>query len=274
MPGSEKDRPVTDRVSETVVLRDEAVTRMVARAIAEDRVTLAFQPIVQADDQEATAFYEALLRIVDDTGEVVPAQAFLPAVETTEHGRRLDCIALEQGLAELRREPWLRLAVNMSARSIGSMRWMEILTREIDADPTLAERLILEITESSAILVPEIVAEFIEDLRLRGVSFAVDDFGAGYTSLRHFKSFAFDILKIDGAFVRGVAQDRDSQVMISAMLDIARHFDLFTVAERVETPEDAEMLTQLGLHCLQGYYFAAPTMHPYWRQSHLEEQTA
>ncbi|HAR52570.1 MAG TPA: EAL domain-containing protein, partial [Roseovarius nubinhibens] len=70
-------------------------------------------------------------------------------------------------------------------------------------DPTVAERLILEITESSAMVVPELVTGFMEKLQHKGVSFALDDFGAGYTSFRYLKQFYFDILKIDGQFIRG-----------------------------------------------------------------------
>ncbi|MCC1494912.1 EAL domain-containing protein [Cognatishimia sp. F0-27] len=270
------DIPATsfDPLSHAVASRDADTIEMVRRAIEHRQVMLAYQPVVQSRDQAVIAFYEGLIRVLDETGRVIPAKDFIGSVEETEYGRLLDCIALEKGLNELRREPWLRLSINMSARSIGYKKWNRTLKRGIEADPTVAERLILEITESSAMLVPELVVQFMDDLQARGVSFAIDDFGAGYTALRHFKSFAFDILKIDGLFAKGVARDPDNQVMISAMVDIARHFDLFTVAERVENPEDAVILTELGIDCLQGYYFAAPTVRPHWRESAARQNSA
>ena len=245
--------------------RDSTILRTVREAIRHRQVMLAFQPVVQARRHVAIAFHEGLVRVLDETGRVVPARDFITTVEETEDGRILDCLALEQGLRELEREPGLRLSVNMSARSIGYGDWLDTLARGLRAGPTVAERLILEITESSAMLVPELVIGFMEDLQARGVAFAIDDFGAGYTALRHFKQFSFDILKIDGQFIRGIAQDPDNQVMTTAMVEIARQFDMFTVAESVEGAKDAQVLTGIGVDCLQGYYFGAPTVTPAWR---------
>lgn len=249
-----------------VETRDLRVLETVRRAIRHRQVMLAFQPVVQSRRTDQVAYHEALIRVLDETGRVVPAKEFILAVEETEHGRMLDCIALEKGLAELAREPGLRIAVNMSARSIGYRKWMRTLSRGLDHDPTVAERLILEITETSAMLVPELVIRFMGDLQSRGITFAMDDFGSGYTALRHFKDFSFDILKIDGQFIRGIATDADNQVLTRAIISIAEQFDMYTVAESVEHPEDAACLAALGIDCMQGYLFGAPTVAPAWRE--------
>ncbi|KUF10500.1 EAL domain-containing protein [Pseudoponticoccus marisrubri] len=255
-----------------VMARDATVKDMVRRAIQHRQVMLAFQPVVQAQAQDRIAFHEGLIRVLDETGRIIPAREFITTVEETEQGRLLDCIALEKGLAELARVPELRLSINMSARSIGYRKWMRTLTRGITQDPTIAERLILEITESSAITVPELVVSFMNELQKKGITFAIDDFGAGYTALRYFKEFRFDILKIDGTFSRGIARDADNQVLVAAFASVAEQFDMFTVAESVETPEDAATLAALGLDCLQGYLFAAPTVRPPWRESAERKQ--
>ncbi|MGR3367870.1 MAG: EAL domain-containing protein [Sagittula sp.] len=252
--------------------RDAGVMDMVRRAIQHRQVILAFQPVVQAAQPDRAAFQEGLIRVLDDTGRVIPAGEFIDTVEDTEYGRLLDCIALEKGLSELRRVPSLRLSVNMSARSIGYKKWMRTLHRGISDDPTVAERLILEITEHSAMLVPELVTTFMDDLRKKGITFAIDDFGSGYTALRHFKDFSFDILKIDGEFCRGIAKDPDNQVLVGAMVSISEHFDMFTVAECVETQADADCLARLGVDCLQGYLYAAPTVTPAWRAEKTRRQ--
>ncbi len=152
----------------------------------------------------------------------------------------------------------------MSARSIGYPRWSTVLEQGLALDPTVAERLILEITESSAMLMPDIVQVFMRNLQARGVSFALDDFGAGYTSFRYLRDFYFDILKIDGQFIRGIHKDANNQVLTQAMIYIAREFEMFSVAEFVECAEDAAYLTQIGIDCLQGYYFGVPTIRPHW----------
>jgi EAL domain-containing protein (putative c-di-GMP-specific phosphodiesterase class I) len=251
--------------------RDAGTLEMVRRAIQHRQVMVAYQPVVQAASPDRVAFYEGLIRVLDETGRIIPAREFIGAVEETEYGRLLDCIALEKGLTELAREPWMRLSINMSARSIGYAKWMKIFNRALASDPTVGERLILEITEHSAITVPELVVSFMDEVQAQGVSFAIDDFGSGYTALRYFKDFSFDILKIDGQFIRGVAEDPDNQVLVRAMVSIAEQFDLFTVAESVENGADADCLAAMGLDCLQGYYFGAPTTRPAWRQAANEK---
>ena len=176
----------------------------------------------------------------------------------------LDCLSLEHGLQTLSANPGIRLAINLSARSIGYPQWRKVLQRGLARDKTVAERLILEITEASAMLVPELVVQAMRDLHALGITFALDDFGAGYTALRYLKQFHFDILKIDGQFIRGIAQDADNQVLTRAIVAIAQQFDMFTVAECVERRQDAEVLADLGVDCLQGFYFAAPSISPPW----------
>jgi EAL domain-containing protein (putative c-di-GMP-specific phosphodiesterase class I) len=247
-----------------VTLRDRNTLDMVANALRHRNTMLAFQPVVQSQRPDRIAFYEGLIRVLDDTGRIIPARDFIDAVEATETGRILDCVALETGLRTLQRHPHIRLAINMSARSIGFPRWMRSLRQGLKGDPTIGERLILEITERSAMTVPELVVRFMSDLQKRGITFALDDFGAGYTSLRYLRDFQFDVIKIDGDFIRGVHADADNQVLTRAMVDIARQFDMFTVAESVEHHADSLWLTQIGVDCQQGYFFGAPTVHPAW----------
>lgn len=247
-----------------ITKRDSDIVQMVDEAVRSNRVMLAYQAVMPAGDLGRPAFYEGLIRVLDDARRVIPAREFINEIETMETGRRIDCIALSEGLKALHDYPDLRLALNMSARSIGYSKWNRILHRGLQQDPTVGERLILEITESSAILVPELVVDFMSDLQRKGISFALDDFGSGYTSFRYLKQFYFDILKIDGQFIRGVAGDPDNQVLSGAMISIARQFDMVCIAESVETAEDARYLQAAGMDCLQGYYFGAPTVHPPW----------
>jgi len=250
-------------------LRAKETLSMVNAALDDRRALLAFQPVVQARMTNRTAFYEAFIRILDDQGRVLPARDFMHAVETNETGRRIDCLALELGLRALAREPGLRLSVNMSARSIGYPAWLTTLERGLRADPTIAERLILEITESSAMIMPDLVCVFMSDMQGRGICFALDDFGSGYTAFRYLKDFYFDIIKIDGEFIRGISTNPDNQVLAQALVSIARHFDMFTVAESVESAEDARYLVDIGMDCLQGYFFGVPSTDAPWRASKL-----
>ena len=252
--------PLSFAVSE----RDAQTLDMVKAAIASRNVLLAYQPVVQTARPDRPAFYEGLVRVLDQTGRVIPARDFIEVIESTEIGRKIDCLSLKMGLEALEANPGLRLSINMSARSIGYPPWIETLTHGLRMGPTIGERLILEITESSAMIVPDIVQVFMADLQSKGVTFALDDFGAGYTSFRYLRDFYFDILKIDGQFIRGVHDDPDNQVLVQALVSIGRQFEMFTVAEFVETNEEACYLAEIGIDCLQGYYFGAPTTNPHW----------
>jgi EAL domain-containing protein (putative c-di-GMP-specific phosphodiesterase class I) len=247
-----------------VTMRDRGTMAMVEQALSRGDVRLAFQPVVQSDSGRP-AFYEGLIRLIDDTGRVIPARDFIGAVEDKDIGRQIDCASLQLGLRALRTNPSLRLSINMSARSVGYPPWMNMLKKFTRQHPDAVQRLILEITESSVMMMPELVAIFMEDLQDKGVTFALDDFGAGYTAFRHLKTFCFDILKIDGQFSRGIDQDPDNQVLMEALLSLGRHFDMLVVAESVETGAESAWLRQLGVDCQQGYYFAVPAINPPWK---------
>lgn len=242
--------------------------KMVEHAMSRGDAVLAYQPVVQSDRPSRVAFHEGLFRVVDDSGRFIPLRDFMPWAEVTELGRRIDCLSLQLGLQSLQQDAALRLSVNMSARSIGHPDWMETLRRGLAHDEQIAERLILEVTESSAMDMPDLVVPFMRDLQARGASFALDDFGAGHTSFRYLREFNFDMIKIDGQFTRRIADQPDNQILAAALQAIAHHFDMFTVAESVETADDAAYLIEMGIDCLQGYYFGAPTITPPWKAPH------
>ncbi|GIT90082.1 diguanylate phosphodiesterase [Jannaschia pagri] len=256
-PGSED--PLTFAVSE----RDRGTLEMVRDALAAGNVMLAYQPVVGVATGQP-AFYEGLIRVLDDTNRIIPAGQFMGVVETQELGREIDVAALRCGLGALSRHTSLRLSINMSARSIGYPKWIQVLKRWLTRDPTIGERLILEITETSAMLVPELVKTFMAELQDKGITFALDDFGAGQTCFRSLKEMYFDIVKIDGSFVRGCDKTPDNQCILEALIAVGRTFDMFTVAESVESRAEAQFLAQAGVECLQGYYYGAPETKPAW----------
>ncbi|MBM1220379.1 EAL domain-containing protein [Ponticoccus sp. SC2-23] len=246
-----------DPLQAAVASRDRDVPAMVTLALAEGRTQLAFQPIVRPGQTHVVAFHEALIRVLDEGGRILPAGQFLPDVEETSLGRDLDCESLRLSIEMLRKNPSLRLAVNMSARSIADGRWRQILTdglRRVEVGP----RLILEISEQSAMLIPEVVIRFMAEVQPRGVAFALDDFGAGLTAFRYLKDFFFDLAKIDSHFVNRIDEVPDNQVLAEALITVAHQFEMFVVAEGVERQEEADMLESLGVDCLQGYLFGVP----------------
>ena len=151
---------------------------------------------------------------------------------------------------------------------------MDILGRALRRESSIADRLILEITESSANLVPKLVMHFMRDLRRRRITFALDDFGAGTTSFRYLRDFAFYIVKIDGQFTKNVAFDPDNQVMIQSLRSISDHFGMFTIVEAVECKRDSQWLSEILVACQQGYFGGAPTVNLNWHHGYSEKEAA
>ncbi|MEM6635893.1 MAG: EAL domain-containing protein [Pseudomonadota bacterium] len=249
-----------DPLTMAAELRDRDVLSMVATALRTDNLLFAYQPVVQSRDTSQIAFHEGLMRIKDPNGRVIAAKDFITQVEPNPLGREIDHKALQLGIAALHDEPNLRLSINMSARSVGYPAWNESLEKGLQGRPDVAERLILEITEASAMLMPDLVTVFMDETQDKGVSFALDNFGAGFMSFRYLREFFFDIVKIDGQFIEDIASNRDNQVLAKSLVSISQNFEMFTVAERVSNKQDAEYAQSIGIDCLQGYEFGAPSL--------------
>lgn len=240
------------------------IVRRVRAALAEDRLILAFQPVVDARSRKAV-HYEALVRMREDDGRIVPAAHFIPPVERMGMIKSVDRRALDLALEQLRGCSWLRLAVNFSGLSTADTVWQQDTLAFLSAEPrSITERLIVEITETAALHEIDGSARFIASLRDLGCHVALDDFGAGQTTLRHIRSLAVDSVKIDGAFVRDVATNLDNQLFVRTLLGLAESFGLDTVAECVETAEDADLLTRQSVRYLQGFYFGRPVIGAPW----------
>jgi len=254
------DQALIDPLVYAMASRDADVAHLVRDALAGGRGQLAFHPVVTADADNHLAFHEGLMRLTDEAGRLIPAAHFMPEVEETELGREIDCLSLELALRHLRQNPGLRLSVNLSARSIGDGEWRRALDRGLMDRGNLGERLIFEISETSAMMLHENVIRFMREMQPKGVGFALDGFGAGLIAFRHLKSFFFDLVKIDKSFVRGIDQDPDNQVLTEALINVAHQFEMFAVADGVETAAEAAFLQGIGVDCLQGYHFGVPRL--------------
>jgi EAL domain-containing protein (putative c-di-GMP-specific phosphodiesterase class I) len=252
------DLALRDPLNYAIASRDADVMDLVRDALAAGRARLAFQPIMTREESPKIAFYEGLVRLLDDAGRIIPAAHFMPLIEETVMGRQIDCVTLDLALKKLTANPSLRLSVNLSARSIGDGVWRRILDTGLLHQARPGDRLIFEISETSAMLLPENVIRFMTEMQPKGVAFALDGFGAGFTAFRHLKDFFFDLVKIDKSFIRGIDTNVDNQVLAEALTTVARQFEMFTIADGVETAQEAAFLEGLGVDCLQGYYYGVP----------------
>ena len=252
------DVALLDPLHFAMASRDADVLNLVCEALASKRVRLAFQPIVTAGPNGRIAFYEGLIRVMDPAVRVIPAAHFMPVIEQTDLGRQVDCATLDLAFRQLRQNPQLRLSINLSARSISDGQWRRVLEAGLAEKSAIGNRLIFEISETSAMLLHEIVIRFMAEMQPRGIAFALDGFGAGLMAFRHLKDFFFDLVKIDKGFVHGIADDPDNQVLTEALITVAQQFEMLVIADGVETQRDAEILSQMGAECLQGYLYGVP----------------
>ena len=261
----DRDPGLANPLAAAISAQDRETMAEVASALKERRMRLAFQPAVYAADPSIIGFFEGFIRLLNRRDHVIPARDFMGAVEQHELGREIDCAALQMGLMALQRNPQIRVSINLSARSVGYGRWRDILRRALRDKPRLGHNLILEINEASAMQVPDVLGPFMADMRDHGIVFALDDFGAGMTSLRLLRDLRFEIAKIDGELVKRVDTSPDGQTVVRAAISLAQEMGMYVTAEAVETEGEADWLRAAGVGCLQGYLFGPPTVTPDFR---------
>lgn len=232
-------------------------------AMRESRLAFAYQPIVSADTLAAT-HHECLLRVDDGDGAASAAPGTIAAIERLGDIPAIDRKTLDMALAVLERHPVASLSVNLSGLTVTNRAWLRSLNARLRFNPDLARRLMIEITETAAMRDIEDSARFIAQMRALGVRVALDDFGAGFTSFRHLKALAVDVVKIDSSFVAGVAENVDSQLFIKSLTAVAHGLGLKSVAEGVATPADEAFLRGQGVSYFQGNRYGAPTATPGW----------
>lgn len=234
-------------------------------ALNQRRILLAYQPIIYAKTKQLH-HYECLLRLRREDGELISAGRFIMDAERLGLVHLLDRRALELASETLRRDPDIRLALNVSA---GTLKDQIVAAEYVNALKALGpstKRVTLELTETLAVDDPATAAKFSNDVRAMGCAFAVDDFGAGYTTFRNLMAIEADSIKIDGSLIEGIASDPNKQTFVRMMVDLARTFSVETVAEMVDSRADADMLQRLGIDYFQGYMFGVPAVVPSWQK--------
>jgi len=252
-------RKVTDQIL-TATRRREVTTEAgpLAISLSLGGVLLPKDAANSREVMGETQLYECLLRMLIENCELVPAGLFIPVVEKLGLIRRLDIFTLEMTLLKMEQVADINLAVNISGMTATDPSSLDHLLSLVHVHSGVADRLIFEITETVAMMDFEETAHFANKMRDLGCRIALADFGAGYTSYRHLKALAVDIVKIDGQFVKDLHINRENQLFVQTLLDLAHGFNAQVVGECVETEDEAQTLRQRGVKYLQGYHFAAP----------------
>lgn len=233
-------------------------------AVANGALRLHFQGVYRPDG--GLAHLEALVRMVDpaDAGKLLAPAKFIPLAESSGRIRAIDLWVVREVIGILSRShPGLSIAVNVSGRSLDNTELANSIRSEIASKGVDPKRLILEVTETAAAESPHHLQRFTEAMRLLGCRICLDDFGSGFSSFAYLRHLDADILKIDGTFVQDLACDPRSQVLVRAIVAVARAMGKLTVAEFVESKAALDLLVDMGVDLAQGYLFDYPTAdHP------------
>ena len=238
------------------------------RALDKDEFELRFQPINRIDSGETT-HHEVLIRLRSEDGKLVLPDAFLPSAARFGLMTEIDFWMIRHAAmayAEYSRpDKVIKLSINLSAHAFENDDLVNFIEKTFKENGVLPTDIILEITESLAIRRPAHVERQINALRNLGCQFALDDFGTGYSSFSHLQKLKFDYIKIDGSFVEDMLNNRVDQKMIKLIAEIGREAGMQTIAEYVQNAESLELLGELGVDMVQGYFVGRPVAEPIFK---------
>jgi len=233
-------------------------------ALREDRFRIYCQTIQPIQSSSERYHFEILLRMLDDHGEVVIPNLFIPAAERYHLMPVIDrwviektCETLAQhGMASAASEG--TVSINLSGQSFADESIISYISEQLRRNGLAPTCLCFEITETAAMSNAEAAQRIIAQVKAKGCRFSLDDFGTGMSSFAYLKSLPVDYVKIDGSFVRQINEDQVSRAMVASINEIGHVMGLQTIAEFVETDEIAHSLKNMHLDYLQGYGIAKP----------------
>lgn len=235
----------------------------IREALENDLFSLRFQPIVGVGGAREVQMYEVLLRMQGPGGELVPPGAFLPAAERFGQMGDLDFWVMRNALAQLaaarEEDPDLVFALNLSGIAFSDDRLVAFVAEQLDLHGLPGEAVVFEITEQVAVRFIEEASEMMHQLIALGCQFALDDFGAGFSSFNYLKRLPVAFLKIDGSFVESLADDPADRAIVSSIAQLAQAMGTRTVAEHVPDDRTMVLLAELGIDFAQGYHLGEPS---------------
>ena len=233
----------------------------IRNALTQNRLSLATQPIASLLDGEIKRF-ELLLRMRGEAGELLPASAFIGVAERSGMIQELDRWVVGQALdlLELRERAGdpVSLHINLSGASLTDISVLEYIERRLDEGGADPGRCTFEITQTARVEDLDTAAGFADRLTEFGCEVAIDDYGAGFGPFEYLKRFPFDVIKIDGAFIRDLTHNDADQLTVQAIVGIAQGLGKTTIAEFVEDEATVTMLRAYGVDMAQGYHLGVP----------------
>jgi EAL domain-containing protein (putative c-di-GMP-specific phosphodiesterase class I) len=241
--------------------RGQTTTAKIRDALTNDRLSLHSQPIRNLESGSIER-YELLLRMTGEDGELLPAAAFIGAAERSGMIQELDRWVVAQALEILgkreREGDPVSLHVNLSGTSLADVSVLEFIERRLDEGDADPSRCTFEITASARANDYVKAGGFADRLTEFGCQLAIDDYGAGFGPFHYLRQLPFDVIKIDGTFVRDMPRSDADQLTVQAIVQIARGLGKTTIAEYVQDDATTELLREFGVDMAQGFHLGRP----------------
>jgi diguanylate cyclase (GGDEF)-like protein len=242
-------------------LRRQTTSARIRDALTQDRLSLHTQPI-RSLASGGIERYELLLRMTGEDGELLPASSFIDAAERSGMIQELDrwvvVRALELLTAREQAGDPVSLHVNLSGASVADISVLEFIERRLDEGSADPARCTFELTETARVHDYEAATGFADRLTEFGCQVAIDDYGAGFGPFHYLKQIPFDLIKIDGSFIRDMPNSDADQLTVQAIVQIARGLGKTTIAEYVQDDATTQMLREYGVDMAQGYHLGRP----------------
>jgi diguanylate cyclase (GGDEF)-like protein len=241
--------------------RAQTTSARIRDALTQDRLRLATQPI-RSLASGGIERYELFLRMTGESGELLPAASFIEVAERSGMVQELDRWVVGRALelmAERERagNP-VSLHMNLSGASMTDLSVLEFIERRLDEGDADPSRCTFEITQTARVDDYDTAGAFADRLTEFGCEVAIDDYGAGFSPFAYLKKVPFDVIKIDGTFIREMSRSDADQLVVKAIVEIARGLGKRTIAEFVENEDTMKMLREYGVDMAQGFHLGRP----------------
>lgn len=230
-------------------------------AIKDDRIVPFFQPIINLKTSKIEK-YEALVRLKLEDGTFLLPYKFLDISKKSSYYHFITKTMIEKTLKMAQEFPQYRFSINISMIDILDSKLTHMLFETLNANPTVANRLDIELVESENLQNLQIVQDFITKLNIFGSKILIDDFGTGYSNFSYFSNLDIDLVKIDGSIVNEIETNNKKLHMLTSIHKFSNGMNMKNIAEFVETREVALLLKEIGVEYAQGYYFSKPMERP------------
>ena len=234
------------------------------QVFADDRLFIRCQKIAGIDpDKPGHTHYEILLGVLDENGVVIPPDNFVPAVERCQRMSEIDRWVIQTVFSWIEQHPSAfdeldGFSINLSGESLNSEEFLDFLKRTLAASKVPLDKITFEITETVAAQSFLFTQNFIKQIKRFNCKFSLDDFGSGYASYSYLKSLDIDYLKIDGAFVKDILNNKADVAIVKSINEVAKSLGFETIAEYVENDEILALLREIGVDYAQGWGIQKP----------------